>query len=90
MSSTQVVTVEASVHRTAAVLAGPALKLLMLQAEKYPGSYDRERVLAKADEILDRALEVARGIREREAGRAPEACIICDNAGGGYCEFCKP
>ena len=90
MSQTQVVTVEASVHRTAAVLAGPALKLLMLQAEKYPASYSRERIMERADEILDRALEVARGIRERSIQRAPEACIICDNAGGGYCEFCKP
>lgn len=53
------------------------LDALIEVARRYPDSYDRERVMRKADEILDRALD----------GRPIPDCVVCDDRPGG-CEFC--
>jgi len=70
-----------SIHSQAASLAKPGLAKLLADAEKYPRSYGRERIMEEADAILDYALDMARKVASLPA----PMCVVCDGLG---CEFC--
>ena len=69
--------------RYAGVIARPALLRLKLDAEKYPRSYGRDRVMAEADAILDAALDEAADTAVKFS--VLPSCVVCDDLG---CEFC--
>lgn len=66
--------------RFAGILAQPALEALLAEARRYPASYDRERVMAEADRILDYALDKAAFVEKKRP-----SCVVCDGFG---CEHC--
>lgn len=68
-------------HAYAGRLARRHLSRLLADAEQYPASYDRERIMREADAILDDALDLASKAKLVK----PVACVVCDDEG---CEFC--
>lgn len=71
-----------TVTQLAGMAAAPELEELLAQAQAYPASYDRERVMREADRILDAALD------ESVQALGPRRIVMCAVCQDDGCEHC--
>lgn len=64
-----------TVHALAATIARPELEDLFFDAECFPASYGKARIVEDADKILDKALDRAYKLRSQELDFDPP-CVI--------------
>lgn len=83
MSATEALSYRSTRARVAASAARSELVALLELAERYPRSWGRERVMAEADLILDKALDEAEALAMKF--NVLPKCVVCDDLG---CEFC--